>query len=64
MFELVANVSEAGDIIVFGIVLALTVVVGAGLFALDAVVGRLHANREAKAGASRDRDRANGTGGA
>jgi hypothetical protein len=54
MFELVANVSEAGDI----------VVVGAGLFALDAVVGRLHANREAKAGASRDRDRANETGGA
>lgn len=43
-FELfVANVAEAGDIVLFGIVLALTLIAGAGLFALDAVVGRLHA---------------------
>lgn len=65
VFELfVANVAEAGDIVLLGVVLALTLVVGAGLFALDTVVARLHANREAKTRASRDRDPVNGTDGA
>ncbi len=37
---LVANVAEAGDIVILGIVLVMTVVIGAALLALDTVVAR------------------------
>ena len=46
---LVANVAEAGDIVVLAIVLVMTPVVGTALLALDALVGRLHAKRASKA---------------
>ena len=52
----VANVTEAGDIVVLFIVLVLTLVVGAALLALDAVVGRLHAKRASKAAPPPGRD--------
>ena len=42
---LVANVAEAGDIVVFAFVLVMALVVGAALLAVDAVVRRLHAKR-------------------
>ena len=37
----VANVTEAGDIVVFAIVLGVTLGVGLALLAIDSVVGRL-----------------------
>ncbi len=61
---LVANVAEAGDIVLLGIVLLMTVVVGTALLALDTVVGRLHAKRESNAPTSRGGDPAKGRGGA
>lgn len=46
--SLVANVSEAGDIVIFAIVLAATLVVGLALLGIDALVGRLREKRGAQ----------------
>ena len=43
-----ANVSEAGDIVVFAMALALTLVVGLTLLGVDALVGRLRRTAEAR----------------
>ncbi len=45
---LVANVAEAGDIVLLAIVLLMTLAVGAALLALDSIVGRLNAKRMSK----------------
>jgi hypothetical protein len=47
-----ANVTEPGDVVLLAIVLALTVVVGGALFALDLVLGRVRAKRKSKGPAS------------
>ncbi|MDQ4071018.1 MAG: hypothetical protein M3203_16340 [Actinomycetota bacterium] len=60
---MVANVAEAGDIVVLAIALVMTLVVGAALLALDTLVGRVRTKREPKARTSRRPDAANGRGG-
>ncbi len=45
---LVANVAEAGDIVLYVMVLAATLIVGLALLAIDAVIGRLGARSERK----------------
>ncbi len=53
---LVANVTEAGDIVLLAFVLALTLFVGLALFGLDTLVGRLRrrGHHDASAGARSD----------
>jgi hypothetical protein len=43
----VANVAEAGDIVLFAIVLGATLAVGLALLAIDAVAGRIRRGRGA-----------------
>lgn len=54
---LVANVTEAGDVVLFAIVLATTLVVGLALLGIDAVVGRLGRRRARRPAASTRRHR-------
>ncbi len=42
---LVGNVAEAGDIVLYAIALAVTLVVGLALFGMDVVIGRLRRRR-------------------
>ncbi|HVF14888.1 MAG TPA: hypothetical protein VM942_09835 [Acidimicrobiales bacterium] len=39
---LVANVTEAGDIVLYALVLVILLVVGLALLGIDTLVGRLH----------------------
>jgi len=59
----VANVAEAGDIVLLAMVLLMTFIVGAALLALDTVVGRLHARRMSKTPAPQNGQPGNGGGG-
>ena len=49
---LLANVTEAGDIVLLAIVLATTLVVGLALLAVDALVGRVGARSRRPPGGS------------
>jgi len=45
---LVANVAEAGDMFLYASLLALTLVVGLALLAIDTAIGNLHERRSQK----------------